>query len=297
MMVATWNPAASAQYYSKQTGYYTGGTGVEPDGVWFAPGSDLGVVDGTTVNADVFERLFAGRSEDGRSLISNGGGRLDRVAAFDVTLSAPRSVSLAWALGDDYIRSVIEAAHETAVRDTLELLEREAAFARRGHGGGRIERVPLSAALFRHGESRPAEHADGALFADPNLHTHCVILNLATRADGTVGALHSTILRDWKMAAGAAYHANLAAGLGKAGLSIDRVGKNGIFEIAGIDEDAIRYFSARRNEIVEELADAGLTSDQAAAFAAMVAKTTDCEGSGSCTPRTGMERGRRADRL
>ncbi|MBU2325897.1 MAG: relaxase domain-containing protein [Alphaproteobacteria bacterium] len=273
-MVATWNPAANAGYYTHQTGYYTGGAGVEPDGVWFAPGGDLGLADGTTVHADVFERLFAGRSEDRRSLISNGGGRLDRVPAFDVTLSAPRSVSVAWALGGDDISSVIEAAHQTAVRDTLELLEREAAFARRGQGGGRIERVPLSAALFRHGESRPAEHADGAIFADPNLHTHCVILNLATRADGTAGALHSTILRDWKMAAGATYHASLAAGLMSAGLSIDRVGKNGIFELAGIGDDAIHYFSARRNEIVDELAQAGLTSDQAVGIAAMVAKTT-----------------------
>ncbi|MFC6446268.1 MobF family relaxase [Shinella zoogloeoides] len=284
-MVATWNPAANAGYYTHQTGYYTGGAGVEPDGVWFAPGSDLGLVDGTTVNADVFERLFAGRSKDGRSLISNGGGRLDRVPAFDVTLSAPRSVSLAWALGDDDTRLVIEAAHQTAVRDTLELLEREAAFARRGQGGGRIERVPLSAALFRHGESRPAEHANGAIFADPNLHTHCVILNLATRADGTVGALHSTILRDWKMAAGATYHASLAAGLMKAGLSIDRLGKNGIFELAGIGDDAIHYFSARRNEIVEELADAGLTSDQAVGIAAMVAKITRAAKVADTVPR------------
>lgn len=284
-MVATWNPAANAGYYTQQTAYYTGGAGVEPDGVWFAPGGDLGLVDGAVVDAAAFERLFAGRGEDGRPLISNGGGRIDRVPAFDVTLSAPRSVSLVWALGDEEMRSAVEAAHRDAVRDTLALLEREVSYARRGQGGGRIERVSLSAALFRHGESRPAEHVDGAVFADPNLHTHCVILNLATRADGTVGALHSTILRDWKMAAGATYHASLAAGLMKAGLSIDRVGKNGIFEIAGIDEDAIRYFSARRNEIVEELADAGLTSDQAAALAAMVAKTTRAAKGLEAVPR------------
>jgi conjugative relaxase-like TrwC/TraI family protein len=73
---------------------------------------------------------------------------------------------------------VIEAAHAKAVRQTLEMLEREAAFARRGRGGERIERVALTAAAFRHGESRPAEHADGVIFADPNLHTHRVILNL-----------------------------------------------------------------------------------------------------------------------
>ncbi|TQN61477.1 AAA family ATPase [Agrobacterium tumefaciens] len=273
-MVATWNPAASAGYYTNQTGYYTRDGGVEPRGVWYAPGGDLGLTDGRLVDAELFERLFAGKDADGRSLITNGGGRLDRVPAFDVTLSAPRSVSLVWALGDEQTRQAIEAAHARAVRQTLEMLEREAAFARRGRGGERIERVALTAATFRHGESRPAEHADGVTFADPNLHTHCVVLNLATRGDGSVGALHSTVLRDWKMTAGAVYHAALAAGVMDAGFVLDRIGKNGTFEIAGIGDDAIGYFSARRQEIVEELALAGVESGNAAALAAAVAKTT-----------------------
>ena len=273
-MVATWNPAGSAGYYTNQTGYYTRDGGVEPRGVWYAPGGDHGLTDSALVDADLFERLFAGKDADGRSLITNGGGRLDRVPAFDVTLSAPRSVSLVWALGDEQTRQAIEAAHTRAVRQTLEMLEREAAFARRGRGGERIERVALTAATFRHGESRPAEHADGVIFADPNLHTHCVVLNLATRGDGSVGALHSTVLRDWKMAAGAVYHAALAAGVMDAGFVLDRIGKNGIFEIVGIGDDAIQYFSARRQEIVEELALAGVESGNAAALAAAVAKTT-----------------------
>lgn len=273
-MVATWNPAASAGYYSRQTAYYAKEGGVEPRGVWYAPTGDLGLVDGALVDAGLFDRLFAGKDADGRSLISNGGGRLDRVPAFDVTLSAPRSVSLIWALGDEATRAAIEAAHAAAVRHTLEMLEREAAFARRGRGGERIERVALTAATFRHGESRPTEHADGVIFADPNLHTHCVVLNLATRGDGSVGALHSTVLRDWKMAAGAIYHAALAAGVMDAGFSLHRIGKNGTFEIVGIGDDAIQYFSARRQEIVEELALAGAESGNAAALAAAVAKTT-----------------------
>ncbi|CUW92121.1 MULTISPECIES: MobF family relaxase [Rhizobium/Agrobacterium group] len=273
-MVATWTPAANAGYYSRQTGYYAKGGGVEPRGVWCAPTGDHGLTDGALVNADLFERLFAGKDANGRSLVTNGGGRLDRVPAFDITLSAPRSVSLVWALGDQQTRQAIEAAHAKAVRQTLELLEREAAFARRGRGGERIERVALTAALFRHGESRPAEHADGVIFADPNLHTHCVVLNLATRGDGSVGALHSTVLRDWKMAAGAVYHAALAAGVMDAGPTLDRIGRNGIFEVAGIGDDAIQYFSARRQEIVEELAQAGVESGNAAALAAVVARTT-----------------------
>lgn len=273
-MVATWTPAASAGYYSKQTSYYAGSDRGEPDGIWFAPGGDHCVLDGSVVDPDTFERLFAGRDVDGRSLITNGGNRLDRVPAFDVTLSAPRSVSLLWALGNEQVRDAIEEVHARAVRQTLELLEREAAFARRGRGGERVEKVSLTAATFRHGESRPAEHADGETFADPNLHTHCVILNLATRSDGSIGALYSTILRDWKMAAGAAYHAALAAGMMKAGLAIYRIGKNGTFEIQGVDDEAIGYFSARRQEILSELAEAGLESATAVAAAAAVAKTT-----------------------
>jgi conjugative relaxase-like TrwC/TraI family protein len=112
-------------------------------------------------------------------------------------------VSLAWAFADDDLRRNLEAAQERAVRATLSTIEREAIFARRGKDGARIEKVALTAALFQHGESRPPEHADGRVFGDPNLHTHAVVLNMATRADGTVGALHSTVLRDWKMAAGA----------------------------------------------------------------------------------------------
>ncbi|MBC2884657.1 relaxase domain-containing protein [Ochrobactrum sp. CM-21-5] len=273
-MVATWNPAANAEYYTKQIAYYVGESGVESQGRWFSPGHDFGLNDNSPVNTELFERLFAGLDEKGQSLLSNSGGRIDRVPAFDITFSAPRSVSLVWALADKPTRIAMEEAHAGAVRQTLQILEKEAAYARRGRGGSRIERVNLSAACFQHGESRPAEHSDGFTFADPNLHTHCVVLNLAARADGSVGALHSTILRDWKMAAGAIYHASLAAGLKSVGFEIDRTSKNGIFEIAGVADDVISYFSARRQEITEELARAGTDSANAGALAAAIARKT-----------------------
>ena len=208
-------------------------------------------------------------------LLTNGGGKADlRVPAFDLTFSAPRSVSLAWAFGDDELRRGLEAAQERAVRSSLSVVEREGIFARRGQGGMRVEKVALTAALFQHGESRPAAHADGRVFGDPNLHTHAVVLNMATRADGTVGALHSTVLRDWKMAAGAVYHAALAKEMADLGFAIDRLGKNGTFELAGIDDKAITYFSARRQEIESELANAGTTSGASAALASSIAKST-----------------------
>lgn len=270
-MVATWSPAASSGYYSSQTEYYlTDGVSI---GQWYCPSAQLGIADTVAVSHCDFEQLFAGIDRGGKRLLTSTG-RIDRVPAFDVTLSAPRSISLLWAFGSPETRLVIEQAQAKATRLTLALLEREASYARRGQGGKRFEQVPITAACFPHFDSRPAEHADGRVFADPNLHTHLVILNLATRTDGTVGALHSPILRDWKMAAGATYHATLAAELQAAGFGIDRIGKNGIFEIAGIDDSTIDYFSARRREIENELEEAGTTSAASPRLAAAVTKST-----------------------
>lgn len=269
-MVATWNPAASAEYYTTQSGYYS--QAEEPEGYWYAPWHDFGLTDGKAVKPLLFERLFNARGADGRSLIKGGDTRMKRVAAFDVTFSAPRSPTLIRALGDSNVGRTIEEAHKRAVDHALSILAREAIWARRGHGGGRIEKVALSAACFQHNSSRPAEHEDGRFFADPNLHTHAVILNLAIRADGSVGALHSKILRDWKMAAGAIYHAAFAAELQSRGFEIDRMKRNGTFEIKGVSDAAIHYFSARRNEIESELADLGLSSDNAVALAASIAR-------------------------
>src|ERR1700758_3447675 len=58
------------------------------------------------------------------------------------------------------------------------------------------------------------------------------------------------------------------------GFDIDRLGKNGTFELAGISDKAITYFSARRQEIEKELAEAGTTSGSSAALASAVAKST-----------------------
>lgn len=273
-MVATWNPAAASSYYIRQreTEYYT--DSYEPEGGWYAPARDFGLVDGATVDRSVFERLYEGRDGEGHALIEKLRRHAARTPAFDVTLSAPRSVSLAWAFAPQELREAIEVAQARAARATLSMLEREAIWARRGRNGAFLEKVALSAATFLHGESRMARHADGATFGDPNLHTHCVILNLATRADCTVGALHSKILRDFKMAAGAIYHAELSHQLQQIGFEIDRVGKNGVFELAGVAEDVIRYFSARRNEIETELAAHGVNSAEAVALAAAITKAS-----------------------
>ncbi|MDU6828968.1 MAG: MobF family relaxase, partial [Bradyrhizobium sp.] len=274
-MVATWNPAAASTYYTRQreTEYYAGSS--EPAGIWYAPAGEFAIVDGSPVDRATFDRLYHARDEDGAPLLEQIRRHKERTPAFDITLSAPRSVGVVWGLAPYDTKRLIEAAQQKAVRATLSMLEREATWARRGRNGAFLEKVALTSATFRHGESRPAQHSDGKVFADPNLHTHCVCLNIATRqSDHTIGGLHSKIIRDFKMAAGATYHAALAHELEKIGFAIDRVGKNGVFEIAGVDDATIRYFSARRQEIEDELAEHGVISGEAAALAGAIAKAT-----------------------
>ncbi|WP_371422028.1 MobF family relaxase [Tardiphaga sp.] len=274
-MVATWNPAAASTYYTRQreTEYYDGSS--EPAGQWYAPAGDLGVIDGSQVDRETFERLYHAIDKDGQSLVDKVRRHKERTPAFDITLSTPRSVSLVWAFASYDTKCLIEAAQLRAARATLRVLEREAAWARRGKDGAFLEKVAITSGTFQHGESRPTEHADGRVFGDPNLHTHCVVLNIATRkSDFTVGGLHSKLIRDFKMAAGATYHAALAHELQTLGFAIDRTGKNGVFEIAGVGDEVIRYFSARRQEIEAELAGHGVVSSEATALAAAIAKAT-----------------------
>lgn len=262
-MVATIAAGTSARYYLAQVEYYLGGS--EPQGVWLIAGAGLGVTAGQPVEREAFENLHGARDATGRPLLSNDGNRTAAVGGYDVTFSAPKYVSVLWALADNELRHAIEKAQQEAVRSALELVETEATFCRRGRGGAVLERVSLTAAVFQHGEARPAEHADGRIFADPALHHHAVVMNLARRGDGTFGCLDGRPLHSWKMAAGAVYHQSLAQGLERLGLRAEITGKNGIFEIVGVDAELCRYFSARREEIVSEIAELGLDSADAPA--------------------------------
>jgi len=58
-----------------------------------------------------------------------------RVPGFDLTFSAPKSVSVLFGLGDSELSREVREAHEAAVAGAFGYMERQAAVARRGHGG------------------------------------------------------------------------------------------------------------------------------------------------------------------
>ena len=272
-MVATVAAGTSASYYLAQVEYYAGGR--EPEGRWLLAGPGLDVVAGALVHPADFERLHAAKDLEGHPLLGNDGGRMERVRAYDIAFSAPKEVSILWGLADPDLRLAIEWAQEESVAAAFRLLNSQAAFCRRGKGGRVREAVRLTVALFRHGESRPAEHEDGLIFGDANLHHHGCVIALAQRADGSFGTPDGKAFFAWKMAAGARYHLELSARLQRLGFAIEPSGSNGVFSIAGVDPALCRYFSARRHEVEEELAALGITrSADAPALAAAKARAT-----------------------
>ena len=100
------------------------------------------------VDDDAFRAVLAGEDPSAGVRLRRGNARL---CAFDLTLSAPKSVSLLWALGDPDTAHAVVAAHEHAVDQTIGYLEREAvriaARARRprDHRGWRVDRRRVSA--------------------------------------------------------------------------------------------------------------------------------------------------------
>src|SRR5205807_4230140 len=112
--------------------YYLAYAGREGAGRWFGRGAAALGLTGS-VRPDAFRALAAGAGPQGGSLLERV--PADRVPGWDFTLSAPKSVSLSWAVADDDLRLAIRAAHEAAVRSALAFLEDRGGRARRGLGG------------------------------------------------------------------------------------------------------------------------------------------------------------------
>ena len=163
---------------------------------------------------------------------------------FDATFSAPKSVSLLFALGDSELRAQVRAAHVAAVEDAGSVyLENHAAFTRRGRNGVMITDTDgLVIARFEHRTSRAL---------DPQLHSHCLVLNKVRDAqDGSWRALHGRPLFEEAKTAGMLYQAALRAELTcRLGVAWGPVSEHGQAELAGIPHQLLARFSTRTAEV------------------------------------------------
>ena len=220
---------ASAKYYTR---YLTGAPGEVP-GVWSGRQAvGFGVLG--KVDRPSLERLLSGHdpvsgAQLGYPLVDRllaDGRVVQAVSGFDATISAPKSLSVLWALTGD--RRLLEA-HDVAVAAVLEHLERFGSTTRIRRDGGRLhpDTQGLTMAVFRQTTSR----AD-----DPQVHTHAVISAKVQTADGRWMALDARYLKKHQRMLGGLYQSVLRSELThRLGVEWGPIVK-GQAEIAGVPE-------------------------------------------------------------
>ena len=218
----------------------------EKPGLWGGQGAVYLGLTGP-VESKSFGTLLDGLSPNGRQKLVQNAQHPKRQSGWDMTFSAPKSVSVLWATSPEAIGKIVETCQWRAVEKALRYAEEHAGITRRGQGGKIKERAMLVFASFEHYSSRAN---------DPQLHTHNVLLNLCVRADGTTGTLQSRDIFRLKIALGEFYRKELAAELcAQLGLTIefDKVG----FRIVGVPQSVCRHFSKRRRAVEKRLDEHG----------------------------------------
>ncbi|WP_315097409.1 MobF family relaxase [uncultured Cellulomonas sp.] len=235
--------------YYEQTG--------NPAGRWLGRGLGALGANGQPVGGRVTEAAMAQVFRDGCDPISRlplgkayrrispGEGR-HAVAGYDLTFTAPKSVSVVWGLGDEATRGELYEAHRAALSSALQFVEHSVLRTRVGAAGCRqVKTRGMVAAAFDHWDSRAG---------DPNLHTHVVIANKVQGPDGpwrsvdgrtmhaatvTVSQLYDVLLAD-----------EVSRRLGATWSSRDRgERRNPAFELDGVAEELLTEFSTRAEQI------------------------------------------------
>ncbi len=256
------------RYYEQQVAqgqddYYTGRG--EAPGEWVGAGAKALGLTGR-VGTGQFGALIAGHDPRDPAVRLRSCARGPKVAAFDLTFSAPKSLSVLFAIAPEDVSGELVGCHEEAVRAALGYLQDTAVMVRRGHAGERVQPGEgLVAAAYRHRMSRAL---------DPQLHTHVVAANLTRGPDGRFTALHGAELYRAAKTAGYLYKAHLRA------LVTERLGlewgevRKGAAELAEIERPVVEHFSQRRHEMQREAerGGIGLGSKSAAEHAALATR-------------------------
>lgn len=233
---------ATAEYYTR---YLTDADGELP-GRWTGRQADLLGLSGE-VTTEALEALLSGHDPVTGEVLGNplvdrarSDGRVTRaVAGFDATLSAPKSLSVWWALsGDDGLAE----CHDVAVAAVVDAVERFGATTRIRSNGRRLhpDTNGLMVAVFRQTTSR---------LDDPQLHSHVVISAKVQTDDGRWLALDARVLKGYQRALGGLYQSVLRAELThRYGVAFDEIVK-GQAEITGVPGVLLERFSKRSVQV------------------------------------------------
>lgn len=254
--VSALSSAAQAASYYEADDYYAEG-GVAPS-EWFGEAAEKLGLSGE-VNREQFGEFLEGKIA-GKQLGTTRDGKVEHRPGWDITFSAPKSVSIMAEVAGD--KRLIKA-HGAAVKVALAHVEKHMA-ATRIRQGGEVRREAtgnLGIATFRHATSRAQ---------DPQLHTHGVIINATQDKDGNWRSLEPRAFYQLQKEIGAIYRQELAHCVAALGYKIE-VAKDSLFEIAGVPSKAIDALSQRTAAIDARLAERGTSRAEASAAEKQIA--------------------------
>ncbi|EID9801290.1 conjugative transfer relaxase/helicase TraI [Salmonella enterica] len=230
-----------AGYYSHEDNYYASGS---LESRWMGEGAEKLGLKGEVASPDM-DAVRQGKLPDGSDLSRMVNGVNKHRSGYDLTFSAPKSVSVMALVGED--RRFIEA-HNRAVAVVMQEVEK--LVSARITEDGKTETVltgNMVAALYNHDTSRDL---------DPQLHTHALVFN-ATFADEKWRSLASDTrmktgfsenLYATKIALGNLYRSALREDIESMGFETVAAGKNGLWELKDVPVDV---FSSRSQAIRE----------------------------------------------
>lgn len=220
----------------------------EPMGKWIGSYAEKRGFANQIVHRGEMERGLKGFDPKTGEPLSNNAGDERHKPGYDLTFSAPKSVSIAWASAPPELQKQISEAHQQSIEAALKYAEQSGAFIQReGHAGEfKVPHHEIAAATFEHSNNRAGE---------PHLHTHAVVLNVSENGKRVdFDTRHAGAIDGF-------YKADYAARLQKLGFEIERTSK--AFEMTGVPDSLAKELSSRAAQITEREKETGLTSEKA----------------------------------
>jgi hypothetical protein len=232
--------------------------------------SGLGVKD-KTLTTEQRVHILAGRDAEGREV----GARQYRtileaakmrIGYIDLTFSAPKSLSIAWAFAPTKAeRAMLHQAHRDAIDSVMAVIEHEIGrasigdAAKRGYEAGAIGWVS-----FDHYAARPTveivrEDAQGQPVTelhtltgtqgrapgDMQMHTHVAVFNIVETPSGRVGSINLALLEGRIHEWGALYQAYLANHLRTHGVVVELDARTEMARLSAVPDSVVAQFSKR----------------------------------------------------
>ncbi len=240
----------------------------------------LGLTPHKPIDVDALAHILSGHRADGGDLPlsdqqhrgvtkyngeSENGKQRHRVAYIDLTFSAPKHLSIAWAFAKtEAERNTLLQAHNTAVDETLRYIEQQVIRGRLGAGGeGGTEPGRMAAIKVGHFAARPThetirtdpetgevytELKSAKVAGDPAVHSHCLIPNLIHTVSGRFVAIDSAAFHGHVHHFGAVYQSIVAREMTALGVGVDLDPRTNMARLPAIEERAVDEFSKRSRE-------------------------------------------------